>query len=226
MPGTMSCFSGGKWCLRNKWSLSPSTFLLCLPVLCQADRAQEQWGGSCFDSYWRLQHTAGSAKGQGDTGANGSSAQGERWIVKWFESRWNCLRIPCKAFPSSTPTARRPHKSISVVSSVMEMEPPGLGFFCWDTVTLSKLLRESKSLTAIFCHPETRPQGLRSNVGSVACWSPSVWALWPFPQDADFFLLVIYLYYAFIWPEKCIFSFSSKFSFSLSKLCITHSCYK
>lgn len=204
MPGTMSRFSGGKWCLRNKWSLSPSTFLLCLPVLCQADRAQEQWGGPCFDSYWRLQHTAGSAKEQGDAGANGSSAQGERWIVKWFESRWNCLRIPCKAFPSSTPTPRRSHESISVVSSVMEMEPPGLGFFCWDTVTLSKLLRESKSLTAIFCHPETRPQGLRST-----------WVLLPvdhpvFELSGPFLKMQIssfwsYIYIMHLYDQKNVF---------------------
>lgn len=101
------CFSGGKGCLRNRCSLSPSAFLLCQPVLCQAHRAQEQWGGPCLDSYWRLQNTAGSGKGQGDRGANGSSAQGEWWIVKWSESRWNCLRIPCKAFPSSPPHPRK-----------------------------------------------------------------------------------------------------------------------
>lgn len=78
MPHGWVFLSRWEGCLWNEYSclsllLPPPACQSC----CQADRAQEQQRGFCFDSYWRLQHMAGSRKGQGDIGAKGSFAQGE-----------------------------------------------------------------------------------------------------------------------------------------------------
>lgn len=91
---------GWKVCPQNQNSgltLHPPFWL----VLHQLKKKPEDSGGPRSGSYWNSQSLAGSRQGQrGHKGANRRFAQGERWIVQFIQSKFNCLGPHCKAILS------------------------------------------------------------------------------------------------------------------------------